>query len=95
MRRVCKPYDRRNSSGQVIISVYNKKALKPRLESYRVDELTQSKVTRQETVYTTQGLFSEQFTFEKLARSLEKGFGKDYFAINDLTSISYRANGIK
>ncbi len=81
MKRVCK------NSGQIIISVYNEKALKPRLESYKKDNLTHVKVTKTGTVYSKEGLFSEQFTKNKL----KKIFGKVRlkYEIIELNSISY------
>jgi len=81
MKRVCK------SSGKIIISVYNEKALKPRLDSYANDGLTHIKVTKQGTVYTKEGLFSEQFTKKKLI-SLFKRLRLNYKIIS-LNQISY------
>ena len=81
MKRVCK------KSGQIIISVYNEKALKPRLESYGKDELTQVKITKTGTVYSQEGLSSEQFTKNKLKKIFKK-VGLKYKII-DLSQISY------
>lgn len=81
MKRVCK------LNGKVIISVYNERALKPRLDSYANDELIHVKVTKQGTVYTKEGLFSEQFTKKKLI-SLFKRLKLKYKIIS-LNKISY------
>ena len=81
MKRVCK------NSGQIIIGVYNEKALKPRLESYEKDELTHVKITKSGTVYSKEGLFSEQFTKNKLKNIFNKVGLK--FEIVELNSISY------
>ncbi|MEM4326008.1 MAG: class I SAM-dependent methyltransferase [Candidatus Pacearchaeota archaeon] len=81
MKRVCK------DSGQIIISVYNEKSLKPRLESYEKDELTHVRITKTGTVYSKEGLFSEQFTKDKLRKIFDKAGLKS--EITELNPISY------
>lgn len=81
IKRVCKNF------GRIIISVYSEKALKPRLESYEKDELTHVKITKIGTVYSREGLVSEQFTKRKLGRIFSKAGLK--FEIVELNPISY------
>jgi len=81
MKRVCK------KKGKIIISVYNEKALKSRLESYKKDWLTQYKVTKTGAVYSKEGLISEQFTKKKLNKLFQKA--KLKCKIIDFNPISY------
>jgi len=81
MKRVLK------KQGKMIISVYNEKALSARLESYSKDELEHTKITKDGIVYSKEGLFSEQFTKEKLQKLFNSS--KLKYKITNLNPISY------
>ncbi|MBU1121025.1 class I SAM-dependent methyltransferase [Candidatus Micrarchaeota archaeon] len=81
MKRVSK------KGGKIIISVFNEKALGPRLESYKNAKLKSIKITRTGTVYSGSKFFSEQFTKNKLEKLFQKN--KLKCKIVDFTPISY------
>jgi ubiquinone/menaquinone biosynthesis C-methylase UbiE len=59
MKRVAK------KNGKIIISVYSEKALPERIEGYK-KVVKIKKITKEGTVYTKDGLISEQFSKRKI-----------------------------
>jgi len=80
MKRVCK------KGGKIIISVYSEAALKNRIEDYKEAGLHIVK-TEGGTIYTEEGLVSEQFSVESL-RDIFRKTGL-FAEIKKMTPISY------
>ncbi len=82
MKRVTRP------GGVILLSVYSERALEARHASYAHVKLHIKSVTHSGTILTTEGLRSEQFTRDRLARLLTAAEIGDA-EIRVLSSISY------
>ena len=75
------------TGGTIALSVYNEHALKARLASYSHDELHQTNITKDGTVYIQEGIITEQFSEKKLKKIILAA-GLTQFSITPFTSIS-------